>query len=373
MDENLTSTTSPIPQIAISPTPAPGLRGPSGISPRQNFSRVNTGSPEGSDAGGLGQKSIMPKVGSIMFDQISMATRPRGLNDMLKTAMESTASRAKIAEEAKRQLANLEGKDEEEEDKGKKEKDSCMKAASADTLPTDYVLKLAAAVDYVVELLKEGADLGGPYTLKENVQGAGLGPSVLTVTPTMPENPPHVIHVNSGQAGTNKVDPKIELQKAQPVDGTTQVKNDKDRAPGTGDPPVSGSTKNASAPAPLALLRSMWKQAEDAINPAQIAAGPEVPPDVSVSGEPGPAAEGKDRVPATAQGVADETRRDAKSVPKQEMGKLLDEPMMSAAHDNVLQQAFTHTNEAGAKVSSAQVKLAAAKALLSNLANGGSK
>lgn len=369
MDEILTPSTSAVPQTVIAPTPAPGLRGPHGLSPRQNFSRVNTGSPEGSDAGGLGQKSIMPKVGSIMFDQISMASRPRALNDMLKTAMESTLSRAKIAEEAKRQLANLGGKDEEEEDK--KEKDSCMKSASADSLPTDYVLKLAAATDYVVELLKEGADLAGPYTLTENVLGPGTGPNALTVTHSMPENPPHVIHTNSGQAGTNKVDTKADMQKGQPQEhGATQLKNDKDRAPGAGDPPVSGSTKNASAP--IGLIRSMWKQAEDAINPAQISAGPAVPPDTSVSGEPGPAAEGKDRVPATAQGVADETRRDAKSAPKQEMKKLLDEPMMSAAHDTVLQQAFTHTNESGAKISSAHhVKLAAARALLQNLANGG--
>lgn len=388
MDENLTPSTAPVPQPVIAPTPAPGLRGPAGLSPRQNYSRVNTGSPEGSDAGGLGQKSIMPKVGSIMLDQISMATRPRALNDMLKTAMESTLSRAKIAEEAKRQLSYFEGKEDEEEDKKeKKEKDSCMKSASS-SLPTDYVLKLAAASDYIVELLKEGADLAGPYPLKENIQGTGLGPNALTVTHSMPENPPHVIQKNTGEAKVNK--PKLEspVQKAEPQEhGATQVANNMERAPGQGDPPVSGSTKNAapiellrkmaspapqkSSSAPVALLREMWKQAEDAINPAQIAAGPEVPPDVSVSGEPGPAASGKERVPSSAQGVADETRREAKSVPKQEMDKLLDEPMMSAAHDNVLQQAFTHTNEAGAKISSAQIKVAAAKALLQNLASGG--
>lgn len=591
-DEALTAASAPVPSLAVVPTPAPGLRGPAGLSPRQNYSRVNTGAPEGSDSGALEQKSIMPKVGSVM--SISMATRPRALNDMLKTAMESALGRAKIAEEAKKQLQNLEHGDEDEDRKEeKKEKDSCMKTSSADFLPTDYVLKLAAASDYIVELLKEGADLAGPYTLTENVQGAGLGPQALKVTPTEPWGPDHVIAGRTGEAGTNKPPTAPGVQKARPVEhGATQLDNDKDRAPGAGDPPVSGSSKNA---APTWLLRKMaegmdpdaviapqpntqdeaawraarnaaltggalgaaggalgaggaagigalgrqvtpemieeissaaedvhpgvgrtaksiakglqgigevmpkglgrnaaliggsaalgagfgavpaglgalaggqadtglsgaalgglggaagsaglgalggaglgaalkgkgrrligaglgalsgglgglggalpgaiagvygkekvdralleqaagekmsapiWllrKLAEDAINPAQVAAGSaestRMP--ISVTGEAGPPASGKERVPGTAEGVADMTRREAKSVPKAEMGKVIDEPMNSAAHDNVLQQAFAHTSDSGAKISAAQIKVAAAKALLRNLAEGG--
>jgi hypothetical protein len=253
-DDTLTAASSPVPQVAIAPTPAPGLQGPRGLSPRQNYSRVNTGVPEGSDAGALQQKSIMPKVGSVM--SISMATRPRALNDMLKTAMQSALGRAKVAEEAKRQLENLEGEDEEEskkEDK-KKEKDSCMKTSSAYLLPTDYALKLAAASDYIVGLLKVGADLAGPYTLTENITGAGLGPQALKVTPTEPWGPDHVLRGSTGQA-VNKVPLNPSVQKAQPQEhGATQLENDIDRAPGTGDAPVSGSTKNA---APVYLLRKM--------------------------------------------------------------------------------------------------------------------
>jgi hypothetical protein len=132
-----------------------------------------------------------------------------------------------------------------------------------------------------------------------------------------------------------------------------------------------GRLPGKMASAPIYLLRKM---AEDAINPAQISAGSaestRLP--TSVTGEAGPPASGKGRVPASAAGVAGLTRREAKSVPKAEMDKVLDEPMDSAAHDNVLQQAFSHTEDAGAKISSAQnVKLAAARALLQNLANGG--
>jgi hypothetical protein len=127
----------------------------------------------------------------------------------------------------------------------------------------------------------------------------------------------------------------------------------------------------AKMSAPIWMLRKM---AEDAINPAQVSAGSAASTSmpVSVTGQAGPPASGKERVPATAEGVADLTRRQAKSVPKSEMGAVIDEPMNSAAHDNVLQQAFSHTGEAGAKISSVQnVKLAAAKALLRNLASGG--
>lgn len=606
-DDTLTASSSPIPTPAVTPTPAAGLRGPSGLSPRQNYSRVNTGVPSSSDAGALEQKSIMPKVGSVM--SISMATRPRALNDMLKTAMESALGRAKVAEEAKKQLQNLDD-DDDEDDKKKKEKDSCMKTSSADHLPTDYVLKLAAAADYVTELLKEGADLAGPYNLTENTTGPGEGPNTLPMGYTTPMGPDHVIHTNSGQAKTNK--PGVPgMQKAHPQEhGATQLENDIDHAPGAGDAPTSGSTKNAFAgdgfahdalarelfgrkkkktktAAPLYLLRKMaeemaadpnapmaeaappmspadeaamratrnsalmggamgggvaglgaaglaglgslarggaeggfmrragdmlptgggrnaaliagvgglgaltgaaagglgaymgaqgdsdlsgtglgalggagggaamgalsgasmgamaspdhpllggigggvaggiaggaagsglgaasgfygkqkvdralleqaaagqppmeedpaakmsaplWllrKMAEDATNPAHITAGSaestRMP--ISTTGQAGPAASGKNRVPGSADGVASLTRRAAKSVPKAEMAALIDEPMNSAAHDNVLQQAFRHTGEAGAKISSAQnVKLAAAKALLRNLAGGG--
>ena len=513
-----TASTAPVPQSVVQPTPAPGLQGPKGLSPRQNYSRVNTGLPPEPDAGGLQQKSIMPaKVGSAMSNQFSSATRPRALNDMLKTAMESTLSRSKIASEARRQLENLESNDFGEKtaaaEKCKKcgkgiEKCSCGdKCGSA--LPTEHVLKLAAATDYVVELLKQSADLAGPYKLTENTVAPGIGPGALTVTQTEPSGPPHVIHTNSGQAVAGDIPPRNPaLRKAMSQEhSATQLENDYDRAPGTGDAPVSGSTKNAApvnllrklargpspeelaalaqeqeaanaqepvqpgmlqrlgnfmgrhdvaastlggagfgsiaggmsgatlgnilelspgrrlalaamgsgigaigggitgaigAPivrgnlqgmlgaatpypngaaggmlpassklssAPISLLR---KLAEDAINPAQISAGQAQPPVVSVAGEAGPASSGKERVPDGYKAVAGYTRRDAKSVPKSEMGALLDEPMDSAAHDNILQQVFTHTGEAGAKISSAQnTKLAAAKALLANLANGG--
>ena len=112
------------------------------------------------------------------------------------------------------------------------------------------------------------------------------------------------------------------------------------------------------------------KQAEDAANPAHISAGAAVAPVTSEAGQPGPAASGKDRVPTTAQGVADYTRRAAKAPEKADMRRYLDEPMQSAADDKVLEHAFGHTGEAGAKISSVQElsKTAAARGLMQKLA-----
>jgi hypothetical protein len=296
---------------------------------------------------------------------------------MLKTAMTSAMGRAKVAEEAKKQLQNLHDDGDEDEDDKKskkdKEKDACSKTSSADFIPTDHILKLAAAADYICKLVKEG----------ENI-GPGVGPGALPIGPTTPSGPPHALRPQHGHVEAPPM--SIGAQKAMHQEqSATQIPNDYDDAPGSGDAPVNGSTKNA---APIALLRAMAaeetkvsapiallrKMAEDAINPSHISAGgadsTKLP--VTITGQAGPPAAGKDRVPGTADGVASLTRRAAKSVPKAEMGALLDATMNSAAHDNVLQQTFSHTGESGAKISSAHnVKLAAARALLGRIAEGG--
>jgi len=297
-----------------------------------------------------------------MSDKISMAARPRALNDMLKQAMSSAMSRNKIAEEARRQLDNL-GEPEEKTANAQPELEAVV--------PTEYVEKLAEASDYVLELLKQGAGL------PESIVAPGKGPNALEVTQTEGEGP--ALEPNAGQAGTNQVPMDPPTEKFNPFDGgKTQMKTDMDHAPGAGDPPVSGSTKNAAAlirqlheqekqaAGPAAFLR-MVKKAEDAINPANISSpsvNPAAPPEgVSETGTSGPPAEGKGRVPETADGVAGYTRRDAKAPEKKDMGPLLDEPMMSSSGDSVLDDTLKHTDEAGAKV-------AAARALLSNIAGG---
>ena len=96
--------TSPVPTIQISPTPAQGKRGPVGLSPRQNFSRVNTGAPPTPDAGAMAQKSVAPMAPEKVASEVymgSMVQHPT-LQDMMKAAMAGAASQVSITNEAAR-------------------------------------------------------------------------------------------------------------------------------------------------------------------------------------------------------------------------------------------------------------------------------
>lgn len=53
---------APLPQAQANPGLAPGKRGPNGLAPRTNYTRVNTGTPPPVDAGVSSQKSLMPEM-----------------------------------------------------------------------------------------------------------------------------------------------------------------------------------------------------------------------------------------------------------------------------------------------------------------------
>lgn len=116
------------------------------------------------------------------------------------------------------------------------------------------------------------------------------------------------------------------------------------------------------------------KQAEDAINPAQISAGAAVPPDTSASGEEGGqpvagAPQGPSSLIGSNESAINYKRQTAYAPRKAELAQYFNEPALSAATDKTLQQAFDHTGEAGVKISSQQlVKSAAARAFLAKLA-----
>jgi len=147
------------------------------------------------------------------------------------------------------------------------------------------------------------------------------------------------------------------------------------RLAGGGQPaaPQEGMTVQASARIPLHAIRKMAAQkklAEDAINPARISGQAAVPPDVSESGQrtvPLPA--GADMVGSN-EAAINLTRRQAKAPQKSDMNAYIREPMQSSAHDHTLNAAFAHTDEAGAKISSAKLKVAAMREILSRKAGG---
>ena len=75
---------------------------------------------------------------------------------------------------------------------------------------------------------------------------------------------------------------------------------------------------------------------------------------------------------SSSESVTNLTRRAAKAGPKGEMRAYVGQPALSAAHDHVLQNAFAHTGQSGAKIASADstgaaIKTAAARAYLEQL------
>jgi hypothetical protein len=238
-----------------------------------------------------------------------------------------------------------------------------------------YIERLAAALEYTALLVKEGSiqlDSGS-----SSGTGPGEGPNALQVM----ESPGGAsISTNSGQAIAKDIPPKNPpMQKGLtgPVGGgTSLMKNDLDRAPGgSGHQQTAlpgGPALKTAAPIDLIMKFAKEKKAEDAVNPAHISAGRTTPPDTRESGQAGPPSPPGSSMVGSSQAVTNLTRRDAKAGPKADMHAYVDQPALSAAHDHVLQNAFTHTGQAGAKIAAADsaqaaVKTAAARALLARL------
>lgn len=471
--------TAPVPQIEVTPKPAPGKQGPAGTGIRTNYSRVNTGTVPAPDAGADQQKSLLPKYGSTMNGQ---AARPT-LQDMLKAAMDGTMSRVRISEEARRFQGNLGEKTAEAAPPQHQEKVSSA-----------YVGQLANALDYLSQEFNKEASTAPPAHITENIQAPGKGPGALEVTQAVASKslPDHkgqgtqVVPMHPGSekvhapehgqtaAETNMDSPPGGNAKA-PMTNYGKQASAEDlfaanlerlglgkeaagswSAPGQGGSSGfmsmrSGPTKSQklvseigqiqgpaghareilkqhapvkpSAPVSAAQLESAGakmrsgtlrgaaetaasklkglgekakglfsgvgsgvgklvhasvddvylanlerlgiKLAEDAINPAQISAGPAIPPDTSAAGQPGGspaggAPMGPSGLVGSNQAAIAYTRGQSYANRKEDLKKYFTEPALSAAHDNTLQVAFDNTSAAGPKVASAMSKTAAA-------------
>lgn len=407
-----TSPASPLPQIEIKPTAAGGKKGP-GTAPRTNYSRVNTVVPPAPDAGAEAQKSLAPrgvetlphKAASISNEE-SMATmteRPR-LQDMVKAAMAHSIARVDINAEAARQAANMgEEKIAESEDVRPAPAAVTEKRASA-----EYALKLASAVEYIVDTLgKEGSVIvSAPGVSQSNKtetfpahQGQGhhqppMHPGVqkglkTEQSPTQLENTldhpaggsEKMMQTNYGKktAASDKDEKKPDEKKPEKGENPfAKAKDDKEPEEKKGSANVLALIrKTAGAPksAAVAQIRQTVKQAEDRINPAKISAGRAIPPEASASGEPGghPVGgppQGPTSLIGSNESAINYKRNAAYSNRKQDLKKYFNEPPLSSETDKTLQQAFEHTGQAGTKFGSAELstKTAAAKALIAKLA-----
>lgn len=128
----------------------------------------------------------------------------------------------------------------------------------------------------------------------------------------------------------------------------------------------------------LAAL-GLSKVAEDAIDPAQVsaetmddigAAFPDgsSPSEEGVPSEPSDVSSQKEQMLSSNEAAINYTKRDAKGDPKSDLGDILSEDALSSSTDKTLDETLDHTDEAGAKISSARAQTAAAKAILAKLA-----
>lgn len=411
------SAASPLPQVEIATTTAPGKRGPVGMSPRSDYSRVNTGIPPVPDAGSQAQKSLeprgaemLPKFAGSEVSMGQMAVRPT-VNDMVKAAMAGAASRVDIAREATRQAERL----------GEETKTASATPVVEEVPTFDEAEKLASALEYLAdEVEKEASGMGGAYTLTENKVEPGKGPGALHVmeSPGGSALPQHL-----GQAH-HTVPMHSGGQKGLPTErGATMIENDLNHRPGgtqTQQTALNGDKghKHASAiraaavkvaaenpelekregegmeeakkglskaekaheeekkeasPSRAAQLRALQtKVAEDAINPAQISGGAAVKPDTRQSGESGGVAPsgGQTSMISSNESATNYTKGQAKSEPKSDLRAYVAEPALSGSTDTALSNAFAHSGQAGTKFASIAplAKTAQARSLLVKLA-----
>lgn len=396
------ATGSSLPPITIDSLPASEKNTLPGMTPPVSYTRVNTNAAPQMDAGALQQKSqpamgmmALPKQAHVFSGEdanMNMTSRPL-IQDLVKSAMDRSLQRSKIAEEAARQMRKADG------DEDDKEKDSCgpgMKTASDETVSTEYAIKLAGAVEYIAKVAF------GPAQLSEKVQQPPEGVMQTSSEGQLP---------GPGGYGKAHHQPPTNpgTQKAMPQEhGGTQLENTiNQHVPGEQQTAMSGghgktaslaaknvvalsklasgqTHKKAAAAAPQQKVASSLvdafltqvKKAADENNPAKISAGAAVPPETSAAGEAGGAPVGG--MPQGPRGLVHSNesainykKNQAYAPRKSELKAYLSEPALTSSTDSTLQAAFAHTGEAGTKMASAQAvsKVAEARALLRQISD----
>lgn len=379
---------APIPPPAVDSKPAPGQTGPKGMAPRTNYSRVNSGASPPADVGASVQKSVVPDAQSFLPPKVAHSEVPMNvtnkmtLQQMVKAAASGVADHAAVLTEAERNAPAT--------------KLASAAAPQDDSVSTEYAEKLASAVEY---LLKEATAGEGPNHLEVTEAPGGKNPFTpggqghATPASLPPKNP------GTFKPSETPTGPATALQTSDAVPGKQKlampsvaelravVKTAKKEEPakemceGCGkEKSACTCSKTAAAtetlgtvnPALVDAFLGHIKQAEDAINPAHIAAGAAVPPETSEAGQPGGAPaggkpQGATNLVATNEAAINYTRGQAKAGPKADVNKILTEPALSSAHDNVLQKAFAHTGEAGTKMAS--LRSSAARAVIEKMAS----
>jgi hypothetical protein len=324
----------------------------------------------------------------------TMMRRPN-LHDFVKEAMDGTIAKIDIAAEAQRQLESMGAPT------------TMQKTASAqahEVVPTDFVEKLAGALDHLADEQMKLAGLGpgsGPNALHVSsspTPSALPGPGGMGKARHQPDapassssgvakDPATGLATNMSSTVAHGKPANMSEKKAEAAEleernlAVLSRLKEASAGPALEEKNLAVIAKLASTTGPILdrmydeFKATVAKLAEDAINPAHISAGPAAPPSGTASGEGVPSepsdVTSQKRMIASNEAAINYTKGEAKADPKSDLSMILTEPALSSSTDRVLQEAFDASSRAGSKIASAEPTLtqsAAASAYLQKLA-----
>lgn len=218
------------------------------------------------------------------------------------------------------------------------------------------VEKLAAAVEYIDHALGVGHIPAGRVKVaapEGQTQGIGIGPNTLQtdVGGISNEQMPAQIGGSGATSVSIPLSPPQEAG-ANPKAAPSSMGTDKDKRPG-----------GAAVSKLKQAMLSLRKQAVGAESAADGTTATITTPKTSALPEDQPSqmvrpaeVTGQERMVASNEAAINFTKRDAKAVPKKQMGEVLNEPAQSKAGDSALQDALgaSFVAQGGAKIASAR-------------------
>ena len=239
-----------------------------------------------------------------------------------------------------------------------------------------FVEKLASAVDYCnknfLKMANEGAGTGANAT-ETNLSAPVGGTQSEETGQATPKNVPST-SPGSDSKSPGQTNPQTAMATdINTVPGGSEDWSNKDVLKQASAVLRKALQKKAGVNKNISKVARVLKIAEDAINPASIGAGKDVPPDSSQAEEGVPSQPSETTTQKRLIGSNDAAinykKSDAKAVPKERMGEVLSEPAQRKSTDPVLHNNLDATGEAGVKIS--HVKAAAARAFLRKVAQEG--
>jgi hypothetical protein len=276
---------------------------------------------------------LPPKMASSEERKMTIKARPT-IQDLMKAAMAGTINRVNIAREAAIQAGD-DGQDKQ--------------AEATTSVPTDQLHKLADALDFI-----------GSKLAAEAANQPGHGPGALEVMQASASGS----NVDAGQLGQAK----HQIPNDPPMKSGDETRLDDNKGMMHGEQPA----KLGHAQLVAANLQRLGVKVAENMDESHIRQTGDTPPAALEAGQAGPSMPSQSSLVGSNQSAIDYTKREALTSVREGMKPYLTEPAMSKATDKTLNQVLTHTDQAGAKLSSVRnglLKTAATRALMLKLAS----